>query len=170
MNRKALRVPRIVGNTAFIPLSKGMEAIIDTNDLHLICNSNWCAQSAPHTAYAVCSVQTGGQRRRFFMHREIASPPKGFVIDHINGNGLDNRRSNLRIATCAENTHNQRLSIRSTSGVKGVTWHRTLSKWQAQITFGRTKKCLGVHDTIEGAQLAYAMASKELHGDFGRSR
>lgn len=98
------------------------------------------------------------------MHRLILDVPKGAEVDHINGNGLDNRRRNLRICTRSENQWNRRLAPNNTSGFKGV--YRFQGKWRAQIqSFGK-KIHIGLYETRIEAARAYDEVAIKCHGDF----
>ena len=94
--------------------------------------------------------------------------PLGIEIDHINGNAHDNRIDNLRLATHAQNMLNKRIHGNNTSGIKGVSFDKHRQKWRANIQMGHKAKHLGRFDTRELAAAAYAVASVELHGEFGR--
>jgi hypothetical protein len=88
-------------------------------------------------------------------------------IDHINGQKGDNRLSNLRLATVAENCRNRKVSRNNkSSGVLGVSWHAASRKWQAQITHQKKNHNLGVFDSIEQAAKARECAAERLHGMF----
>ncbi len=89
------------------------------------------------------------------MHRQILDPDKTEQIDHINRNGLDNRRGNLRIATPAQNVYNRGLQDNNTSGFMGVVWNQSCKKWQAQIKVANRLKYLGVFINKEDAANAY---------------
>jgi hypothetical protein len=89
-------------------------------------------------------------------------------IDHINGDPLDNRWSNLREATQSQNNWNTRLSRNNTSGYKGVSWHKGERKWDATIMAYGKSHFLGRFKTKEEARDAYIDASKKLHGEFSR--
>jgi hypothetical protein len=172
MPRK-IRPIRIEGNIAYVPLTKGYEAIIDAADVHLVSGSNWFAQEYPRSVYAKRSRKKRGVVQCIFLHRVLMGDPEGFEIDHINGNGLDNRRSgekgNLRVATKAQNGRNQRLFSSNTSGYKGVSFHKQASKWDARIMVDGKSRRLGLFSTPKDAAAAYAKASAELHGEFGRT-
>jgi len=100
------------------------------------------------------------------MHRVIL--PDAEEVDHINGNGLDNRRANLRPATGIENRRNRRRSRKNTSGYAGVSWDKVNRKWYAYITADGRMRALGRFDTAEEAALARDRAALELHGEFAR--
>ena len=89
-------------------------------------------------------------------------------IDHINGNRLDNRIANLRLASNAENSRNCRLSKNNTSGVTGVCYHSRAKKWFAQIMFNRKNHFLGLHDTKEKAIEARKKAETQYFGQFAK--
>lgn len=103
------------------------------------------------------------------MHRLIMSCPIGMEVDHKNGWSLDNRRSNLRIATHAENIKNQKLNKRNTIGLKGVSKSPGCeNRWYSRIVSDGVKYSLGSFGSAEDAYAAYVEASKRLHGEFGR--
>jgi hypothetical protein len=90
-------------------------------------------------------------------------------IDHANGNGLDNRRSNLRPFTGAQNHWNSGISRTNWSGHKGVGWNKAEGKWRARIQANGKRLFLGYFDTAEDAGHAYDAAARELHGEFART-
>lgn len=84
-------------------------------------------------------------------------------VDHINGDKLDNRIANLRLASCSQNQQNRATDKRNKSGFTGVSWDRGTQKWRAKICIDRRQVHLGVFDTPEQAAEAYAKAKAELH-------
>ena len=96
------------------------------------------------------------------------NPPKGMVIDHINHNGLDNRRENLRICTNAENQRNRGKQKNNTSGYKGVDWRKDHKKWRARINKDNKTIHIGYYNIIEEAARAYDAKAKELHGKYAQ--
>lgn len=169
MPARFIRPIRIEGKVAYVPLSRGYEAIIDAADVPLVESYNWCAMVDGHTVYAVRTDYTGPKQRKVYLHRLIMGEPEGLQVDHRDGNGLDNRRANLREATPSQNLHNQRLSRANTSGYKGVEWHKAKGKWRARIMINGKQRYLGLFATAEDAYAAYCKASAELHGEFGRT-
>jgi hypothetical protein len=150
--------------TATIPLSRGLVTIVDEADYErVVIAGNWYAQPHRLTAYAARNVPVGNDRKTLMLHRFITGWP---LVDHRNGDGLDNRRENLRPATNAQNGANQRASSRNTSGYKGVIRHR--HRWAAQIVPGGRRFWLGTFDTPEAAARAYDAAALDHFGDFAR--
>lgn len=94
------------------------------------------------------------------MHAVIAGTPKGMDTDHINGNGLDNRRCNLRIVTARQNQQNQ--NIQKSSKYPGVHWQKDARKWRAQIRVNGKQQYLGYYDDEETAGIVYAMACNAI--------
>jgi len=112
---KEIRPIRVEGNIAYVPLTKGYETVIDAADVPLVQGSNWQAfvrprndgGSYPIYAFGITLLRDG-PRKRLPMHRVILPVSQGMVVDHINGDGLDNRRCNLRPATHSQNSRNRR--------------------------------------------------------------
>jgi len=119
--------------------------------------------------YAARSIGAGnGKQKTVLMHRQILGVAKGLSTDHINGNGLDNRRFNLRICSHADNLKNQKLHSNNTSGIRGVSWHCGKSSWNVRIQTNGNSIFLGYYQSIEEAKRAYAFGSILLHGEFRR--
>lgn len=174
MSRKT-RPIRIEGDVAYVPLTKGYEAIIDSADVDLVKHWNWCAALSRRSdgsimaVYAIRNVwNTDGTTRTILMHRLLAQTAPKMETDHIDGNGLNNRRSNLRPATVSQNQQNSRRRQGTKSGVKGVCFDRAKGKWRADIKVSGRNVFLGYFDCIENAGAAYANGSAHYHGEFGR--
>lgn len=93
--------------------------------------------------------------------------PENFYIDHINGNKIDNRLENLRLATNSQNQQNRPAPKNSTSGYRGITWHKQAKKWMARICCNKKRITIGFFDTAEQAYAAYKIEVKKLfsHSD-----
>lgn len=173
MPRK-VRPLRFDGDIAYVPLTQGYEAIIDAEDAPLVCAWNWCARLSRRPdgsiskVYAKRKATVNGQAIALEMHRVIAATPDGMETDHRDGDGLNNRKSNLRNASVMQNRQNCKTRVDNRSGVKGVHWCETRQRWLARIkTFGRSKY-LGAFMNLDEAAGAYRRASVEMHGEFGR--
>lgn len=163
-----IRPIRVEGQLAYVPLTKGYEAIINAADVPLVKEYNWSACVRSRSVYAVRTDNTGLTPRKVLLHRLLMSEPQGLEIDHRDGNGLNNRRKNLRSATHSENTYNRRVNKNNTSGLKGVYWYKRAQKWMARIGVNGNREYLGLFETPEEAHAAYCAASRKLHGEFGR--
>lgn len=165
----------IEGDIARVPLTQGYETIIDATDVPLIDGWNWYAQicrrrdGSIKTVYAVRSALMDGVKwRQVLMHRVLLGAPDDREVDHWNSDGLNNCRSNIRLATASQNQHNGRIRIDNVSGVKGVAWDKACGKWLSYIMLNRRRRHLGSFDTIAEAAVVRAKAVVEFHGEFGR--
>lgn len=150
-----------------IPLTQGKVAIVDDADYDMLIVRKWCAHRVRSKNTEQWYAVSGGGKAQVSMHRVLMNAPKGAQIDHANGNGLDNRRCNLRISTHAENQENRR-SFRGSSRFKGVHWSRTRRKWYAMIGWKGKIHHLGSFPEEEEAAIAYDVAAQVLHGPFAR--
>lgn len=148
-----------------LQLARGKLAIVDPDDFGMLEKHSW---RTTEKGYAAASILIDGKRQNVRMHRLIMGLPNGDPrkVDHINGNRLDNRRSNLRICTAAENNRNARIGNTNTSGLKGVHWDKINQVWRAQIHVNGRNRTLGRFKDQEQARQAYEKAAKELHGEF----
>lgn len=134
--------------------------IIDKMDKEKIEPFKWCCSSKGY------AVRTGKNKESLSVHRVVMNAKPGQIIDHINGNPLDNRKSNLRFVSSQQNSFNTKKSITNSSGFKGVSWHKNHKLWQACVYFGNTSKFLGNYLTKEEAALAYNLYVKETRGEY----
>ena len=146
-----------------IQLSGDKVAIVDSGDYEWLNQWKW---SHNGHGYAERVVTRNGIQKHIMMHRLIINTPDNMDTDHVNHNGLDNRRCNLRICTTSQNQANQRIRSDNTSGKVGVSWHKTHKKWSANIRHNGKQVYLGLFDSIEDASNAYSAKAKELFGEF----
>ena len=154
-------------NFTTIELTKGKFALIDAEDFPLVSQHTWHAVRRRNTFYAITDVRKEGKRTDLRMHRLILglTDPE-ICTDHINHNGLDNRRTNLRICTNAENQHNAILHTGNKSGYKGVSFFGATRKWRARIMVYDRRKTIGYYDSPEDAARAYDATALEYFGEF----
>ena len=156
----------------YIPLTRGLYAIVDAQDYEKLSQYKWHAQSdeGRKTVYAArtISCRENGRRRSraVLMHREIMKTLKGMVVDHINGNGINNRRCNMRNCTQFQNTHNCRPRKGGKSRFIGVDPHR--DKWRARVCYKGRKHHVGLFDDEVEAAKARDRKAVELFGQFAR--
>ena len=151
-----------------IELTQGEFAIVDNEDYEELNKLNW------HYAggYARRNKRLlNGKRKIVNMHREMMNTPEGFETDHINGDRLDNRRSNLRIVTKNENKRNAKAR-KGTSQFKGVSYHKTKRHkngyWNARIQIDGKRVNIGYFKNEKEAAIAYNHAAKKYHGKYAR--
>jgi hypothetical protein len=160
----------IVGDVAMVPLTRGFIAQVDVTDLHKVVGFNWFAVVQKNVVYAVRRVSgVKGKGSKISMHRQIVDATDDVYVDHIDSNGLNNKRQNLRYATPQQNSFNRRNAINNTSGFKGVCWNKDCKKWQAGIRINGKRTYLGLFDTAELAHDAYCKQAIAHHGKFART-
>lgn len=148
-----------------IPLTQGMVALVDDEDYEDASRFSWFALANGRVTYA---ARHGEGRQTVYMHNSVLGSRAGFQVDHANGNGLDNRRMNLRWATKVEQGRNRQCYRNNVAGLKGVQRVQQSNRWRARITFdGRTHN-LGCFDVPEDAARAYDSKAREVFGDFAR--
>lgn len=150
-----------------VPISGEHFALVDEADYELAMSAGpWHLHPAPNTFYAKTRLKSGeGRRVTRYLHSHLTGWP---LVDHVNGNGLDNRRANLRPATSSQNQANRKLRRDSASGFKGVYWYPDRNCWRARITVNRQVHSLGYFATREEAARAYDTAASDFFGEFAR--
>lgn len=154
-----------------IKLTQGYFALIDNDDYEKVTQYEWHIQrKKQNKKYAVAGIGTGIKYKRttLRMHRLIMNAPMHMQVDHINGNGLDNRKSNLRLTTNQMNQANKGINKNNTSGYKGVTFNKQCKKYLVQITFNHENIYLGLYDSPIEAAKAYDKKAFELFGEYAR--
>jgi len=151
-----------------IPLTRGMFALVDDEDFDRISQFKWYAKPHRNTFYACRTKQVRNKKTLTTLHSEILKggcvPRK--LIDHINRNGLDNRKENLRLCTNSENQANSGLRKSNRSGFKGVCLKKPQNSWEAQIIHNGKTIHLGIFKESADAARAYDKKAIELKGEF----
>lgn len=141
---------------AEIQLANKQIALVDDSDLDRFGNTKWHMGAG---GYVKCA--------KGYLHRMVLNAPNGVEVDHINGNKLDNRRGNLRLASSSENKWNRgKQNGTYTSRFKGVSWHSSRRVWCAQIKVKRKLIYIGSYHTELEAARAYNHAARQYHGTF----
>ncbi len=149
-----------------IKLTGNKIALVDDEDFDLVSRLKWHANKGGETFYAEAHCLCGS-RSPVRMHKLIMGAHHGKEIDHKNGNGLDNRKSNLRFATDADNAHNSRLRKDNASGFKGVSAFK--SRWKAQIQAEGRPAHIGYYDSPRKAAIAYDIQAIKHFGAFAKT-
>ncbi len=148
-----------------IPLSKGKEAIVDDEWYPILSKWVWHCSSM---GYAVRKIGGRHGKQSMFMHRYIKMAATHRVVDHVNGNRLDNREQNLREVMPRYNYYNRGKQANNTTGYKGVCYDKSRGRFMATISKDRLQRNLGRFDTAEEAAMAYDAAARDLHGKHAR--
>ncbi len=148
-----------------MPLTKGYFVMVDDEDFELLSKWKWTWH---HTNVAHRGISINGKQKNILMHRQIMNPPADKDIDHIDGNRLNNQRSNLRICTTAQNMMNQKKHSHGKCKYKGVYIKKSLIKspYAAQIRVNQRAIHLGYHSTQELAAEAYNKAANKYFGEY----
>ena len=150
-----------------IKLTQNKITWVDDRDYDKLSKYKWCAkESGGKKFYAIRRKSIVGSH--IYMHKEIMNFPERYEVDHINGNTLDNRRSNLRVCSHKQNIRNQKLSAASSSGYKGVSQVKSTKRWMAYIKVNQKRIYLGTFEDKINAAIAYNEAAKKHFGEFAR--
>ncbi len=149
-----------------IQLNGDFKAVVDDADLDALLEAGtWTASKCDNKVYARRQFLIGAHSVTVSMHTFLTG---WRLVDHINGDGLDNRRSNLRPATPSQNLQNTRRPVSNSSGYKGVGFHKASGRWRAYIGIQGRQTSLGYHESPEAAARAYDAAAIEHFGEFAR--
>lgn len=146
---------------------KGEKFLFDLDDYEYIKDFNW---KIDKQGYAYCQIKKKGKLHLIRLHRIIADAPDGKLVDHINGDTLDNRRNNLRLVTIAQNGHNRSLSSKNKSGVTGVFWFEKRGKWLVNICNNNKTIYIGLYSNFDDAVKARYEAEDKYFGEYSRRR
>jgi len=152
-----------------IRLTTGQVSLVDDEDLERITKYKWGAFFNGYSFYASRVVKIRGKRTSVSMHRMIMGLAYGDrlqYVDHINRNGLDNRKENLRVATPPLSNYNQKKRKDNSSGYRGVSWCKRTGRWRASIQINGHSKSCGYHNNPITAALAYDNMAKKIAGEY----
>lgn len=144
---------------------RGVKVLVDDEDVQLIQKHRWLIAN---TGYAVTYLYPPGRTVCVLMHRLIMRATAGLVCDHIDGNKLDNRKTNLRLCKQSQNAKNRVGRRDSKSGIKGVHWLEGRRLWEVQIRADERRVTVGRFKDLEQAKRAYNEAALKYHGEFAR--
>lgn len=147
-----------------ILLTKGFFTKVDDEDFESLIKNKWFIANTGTHIYAARRCGP----RNIKLHRILINPPNGFYVDHIDGDTLNNQRSNLRVCTKSQNAMNSKHQQSSSSKFKGVSWDSSRGKWRAQIKKHGVRFNLGRFSTEREAASAYNAKAKEIFGEFAR--
>ena len=152
-----------------IRLTEGKFAIVEPQDFYWLNDFEWVTKRGTKSFYAVRFDNDLAGSTIVSMHRQIMNFPQGLVVDHRNLNGLDNQRSNLRIATHSQNGCNIKTSKAACSSqYRGVAWYKQTKRWRASIQSQGKSIALSYFDSEIDAARAYDKAALEYHKEFAR--
>jgi HNH endonuclease len=154
-----------------IPLTQGKVALVDDEDFNQLNQWKWhvSRDGSGKKFYALRYAYITGKRVTVHMHRLIMNAKEKLEVDHIDGDGLNNQRNNLRLCTHAENVRNYQLPKHNKSGYKGVHWNKQQQKWRAAIKVNNKEITLGHFKNIMDAVAVRDQKARELHGEFANT-
>jgi hypothetical protein len=156
------------GAVARIPLNRGKHALVDLADLPRVAAYRWYANYSDRRWRALRSYREGGRQHTRSLSHEILGLPPAVRVAHVNADGLDNRRANLRRSSATADGAKRRLNRNNRSGYRGVSWYAPLGKWRAEINGKPRHRHLGYYDTAEQAAEAWDKAAWERWGAAAR--
>ena len=154
--------------TKEIILTRGDVALVDDEDYEYLSQWNWTSNISRSKRYARRHL---GNRKYVSMHKVLINSGVNIEVDHIDGDGLNNQKLNLRVCTHIQNMQNGIIKVNNKSGYKGVSWYKNYGKWLSRIVVNKKKVFLGYfefEDVIDAA-LAYDTAARKYFGEFART-
>ena len=150
--------------TKELTLTKGFVALVDDDDYPYLSRWKWTYSGG----YGLRKEKRGGKAYRIMLHRQIVNAPQGYDVDHWDGNGLNNCRSNLRVSTRSQNSANRKIATDGTSQYKGVCLRcdRIQNPWRASVGYNNQRINVGVFASEIEAAMAYDAKARELFGEF----
>lgn len=149
-----------------IPLIQGLYAVVDDEDYAWLVTYKWSVITVSLDLKYAVRHQPRTKSKMIYMHRQILEVAPGQHVDHRNHDGLDNRRSNLRICTHAQNCQNKRPNRECSSSYKGVSWYKSKRLWSSAIKVSGVRKHLGYFKNEVDAAKAYDDAARKYFGEF----
>lgn len=149
-----------------LKLTRGYTAIVDDEDYEWLSKWKWTALPTAHRVYARRAYWDGDKYKTVYLHRQIMNATGKITVDHINRDGLDCRRANMRLATNSQNCFNTGMRRNNTSGIRGVSWWKAMRAWRADIRIMGRHIHLGKFLTIRAAESAYRAAAEQFQGEF----
>lgn len=144
--------------------------LVDDEDYNFLNQFRWYLRRSNkrnnQLGYAQTPITINRKQTSIIMHKILIDIPNGMVIDHINHNTFDNRKSNLRIVTKSQNQMNKLPQKGKISKFKGVNWDKNLKKWKSRCSLNRKQYYLGLFEDEIDAARAYNIKAKELHGEY----
>lgn len=149
-----------------LKITKGKIVLIDDEDFEKVSQYNWISREGRNTSYAKAHIGSWKDRKFIHLHNLIMNTPAGCIVDHLDHNGLNNQKSNLRLCTNSQNSKNR--TSWGKSKYLGVSPRRQKDKisWKAEINSENKRKYLGVFESEEAAANAYNVAALELNGKY----
>lgn len=153
--------------TALIDIGGGLQAIVDEEDAEHVNRLKWYPRrTTTDVVYVQANTWRDDKPTTITLHRFIARALDTEHVDHRNSDGLDNRKSNLRVCTRFQNNRNARVRVDNTSGYKGVGWYASGNNWAAGIMIDKKRRHIGYFESKEAAARAYDLVAQKLWGEF----
>lgn len=160
-------MPPPVDGAKWVPLTKGLFALVDAVDYESVSKYTWTALTTSRSNYAVRGYRIGGKSQMDLLHRVIMNAPSGMQVDHIDSNGLNCRRGNMRVCTVKQNHQNTRKPLSAkTSRFKGVYWLTQRAKWVARLHWDGKGHTLGYFNDETKAAARYNEEAVRRFGEF----